>query len=483
MTNKELFTMFRPTFLGLLAISVIACGDDPKPEPDAGTPPVESKCVDGTQRNCVIVAEKITASTTWTSDKVYVIPKFQHSFVQKDVTLTIQAGTEIQGDKGAVLTIARGAKILAEGTVDKPILFTSAQASGMKTPGHWGGLLILGYAAHNTNALSTPPSGEVLFEAFSNADGDSGRFGKNPIGTEIANDNSGILKYVRIEFGGYNFVQDREFNNLTLCGVGSGTTIDYVQVHAGQDDGIEFFGGTVNVKHIVSSQNEDDGFDTDNGWRGKAQFVIVQNIAHRAGQVLEATNGYESDNHALAASFDATPRTAPTIWNATLIGDHAYTEQASWAAVFRRGTSGIYGNHLWLGFPKGPEFRDTQTKAQLDAGNLSITYSMFFNNDAAPTNLPPVQTSGDIKEEDYLRTAEAVAAGRTDPHNQFNVNPGLPAAATSRTAPDFKPAAGAAVMTGGTTPPADPFFDATATYVGAIGTVDWTAGWTKYPQN
>jgi hypothetical protein len=222
-------------------------------------------------------------------------------------TLTIEPGTEIRGEEGAVLVISRGAKIMAQGTVDKPIVLTSAQPSGQKTPGIWGGLLVLGAAPINTNIKSNPPSNEALFEAFSNSEGANGTFGgTNP------DDNSGVIKYVRIEFAGFNFVADREFNNLTLCGVGSGTTIDFVQLHGGSDDGIEFFGGTVNVKHIVSSQNQDDGFDTDNGWVGKAQFVIVQNISHPA-TLPEASNGYESDNHGTAASYAADPRTMPTM--------------------------------------------------------------------------------------------------------------------------------------------------------------------------
>ena len=118
---------------------------------------------------------------------------------------------------------------------------------------------------------------------------------------------------MRIEFAGFNFVADREFNNLTLCGVGDATVVDFIQVHKGADDGVEFFGGTVNVKHLVSSQNEDDGFDTDNGWQGKAQFIVVQNISHPA-TLAEATNGYESDNHGTAASYTASLRTLPTVY-------------------------------------------------------------------------------------------------------------------------------------------------------------------------
>jgi hypothetical protein len=279
---------------------------------------------------------------------------------------------------------------------------------------------------------------------------------------------------VRIEFGGFNFVADREFNNFTLCGVGRGTEIDFVQVHKGQDDGIEFFGGTVNVKHIVSSQNEDDGFDTDNGWQGKAQFVIVQNISHPA-TLPEATNGYESDNHGTAASFRADPRTEPTVYNATIIGDHAFTGQKSFAGVFRRGTGGHYFNHIFVNFPQGPEFRDVETLEQLQAGKLEFRNMMFFNNDATPTNLPAPQATGDIDESLFLDAAHNI---------EFNVDPGLSVTGMmNKGTPDFKPTVGAAALTGGATPPNDGFFDVTATFRGAIGTDDWTAGWTSYPQN
>jgi len=476
--------MTRSTILSLLAMTTIACGDDPKAvTPDAPvTDTPDAKVEDPT---VVVMPDEVTANMTLTTAKPYLLPKNTHVFVRSGATLTIEPGAQIVGEKGSVLVISRGAKIMAEGTVDKPIVFTSAQAVGARTPGYWGGLLVLGKAPINVNTLSAPSSTEALFEAFSNADGDSGKFG----GT-VLDDNSGVIKYVRIEFGGFNFVQDREFNNLTLCGVGSGTTVDFVQLHGGSDDGIELFGGTVNVKHIVSSQNEDDGFDTDNGWQGKGQFIIVQNVAHRPGVVAEATNGYESDNHATPASYEATPRTLPTMSNVTLIGDHSFTEQSSFAAVFRRGTGGHYTNHIWLGFPKGPEFRNVETKRQLDAGNLTVRYSMFYGNQGV-TQLPDPEKDAkgavlvdDIVEAPYLKTEDALAAvpPLPDPHNLFTVDPGL-TDALNRTAPNFLPKPGAAALTAGTVPPADAFFDATATFAGAIGTVDWTLGWTKYPQN
>ncbi len=448
---------------GLLFASLAACGDDGN---TTTTPDGNTVTPDTPQGGSVIrVNDNITASTTWESKNVYVLPRLQQVFVEPGATLTIEPGTLIQGEQGSVLVVTRGAKIMAEGTKDKPIVLTSSQPTGMKAAGWWGGLLILGAAPHNTNRITG--SEEATFEAFTSAIPE-GKFG----GTN-ATDNSGVIKYVRIEFAGFNYVADREFNNLTLCGVGSGTTIDYVQVHGGSDDGIEFFGGTVNVKHIVSSQNQDDGFDTDNGWRGKAQFLVIQNIAHPA-TLPEASNGYESDNHGTAASYAQEPRTEPTIYNATLIGDHPYTGVASFAAVFRRGTGGHYYNHIFYGFPKGPEFRDPETKAQLDANKLEIRSSMFFNNDVSPTNLPVAQATGDIDESLYIDAAR---------NNQFNVDPGLTAGALNKAQPDFKPAAAAAALTGGATPPNDGFFDVSATFVGAIGADDWTAGWTAYPQN
>jgi hypothetical protein len=449
----------------LTALLLAACGDDGnKVTPDGPVTPMIDAAPTG--RDTVMVTDAITTNTTWSAGHIYQLGTMKQIFVKNGATLTIEPGTEVRGERGSVLVITRGSKINAAGTVDKPIVLTSSQPTGQKAAGWWGGLLVLGAAPINVNKNAVPPSDEATFEAFT-TDLPEGKFG----GTNAA-DNSGVIKYVRIEFAGFNFINDREFNNLTFCGVGSGTTVDYVQVHGGSDDGVEFFGGTVNVKHLVSSQNQDDGFDTDNGWQGKAQFVIVQNVSHPA-TLPEASNGYESDNHGTAQSYTAEPRTLPTVSNVTLIGDHGYTGVASWAAVFRRGTGGHYVNHIWYGFPKGPEVRDAETAAQVTAGNLTVTYSMLFNNDATASNLPPAQATGDVDETTLFNAAA---------HDQFAVDPGL-ADPLNKTAPNFKPNAGAAALTAGTTPPNDPFFDAQATYAGAIGAVDWTAGWTAYPQN
>ncbi|HEY4057384.1 MAG TPA: hypothetical protein VGM39_12290 [Kofleriaceae bacterium] len=460
---------------GVSALS--ACGDDgssatgddgtgddgsgSNPGPDAGS-------------STVMLDQDITSDTTLTADKTYLIPRMKYLYVKNGATLTIQPGTVIQGGMGSVLVITRGAKINATGTVDKPITLTTDQPAGSKTAGYWGGLLVLGKATINVNVNSTPPSTDAEYEAFTSAQPE-GMFG----GTDDA-DNSGTIKYVRIEFAGFSFIQDREFNNLTLCGVGSGTTVDFVQVHGGSDDGIEIFGGAVNVKHILSSQNQDDGFDTDNGWHGKAQFVIVQNIAHPTVPP-EATNGYESDNHGTAASYEASPRTLPTVYNVTLVGDKDIGSGGlNFAGVFRRGTGGHYFNQLWTNFQQGLIFRDTATQTQLSAGNLSIKNSILFGNGTNTNQLATLSTATGTTDFD-ASTYVYPTSGNTN----LNVDPGMPASMMSKTAPTFKPNASSPALTAtnAATPPNDGFFDATATFIGAVGATDWTTGWTSYPQN
>ncbi|HXU82511.1 MAG TPA: hypothetical protein VN914_14010, partial [Polyangia bacterium] len=412
----------------------------------------------------VVVGATITADTTWTADKTYVLPPETKVAVKAPAVLTIEAGTVIMVQSKSSLVITRGAKIMAVGTKEKPIVFTSSKPAGMKAPGDWGGLIIMGKAPINVNKLATPPSDEGIFEAFG-ANEEDGKFG----GTDPM-DSSGTLKYVHIEFGGAAYLPDREWNNLTFCGVGAGTTVDFVQSHAGADDGAEFFGGTVNVKHLVLSQNEDDGFDTDNGYQGKAQFVIIQHISPKG---TDASNGYESDNHGNAAAYKAEPRTIPTAYNVTSIGKKDYTVR-SFGMLFRRGTAGKYFNHIVMNWSAGAaEIRDMATVEQVTAGNAFVKNSIFFgNNGANGTNWPTPMAPADDADEAMVFMAADKMNREADPMLTDPLNP---------TAPNFAPKAGSPALTGGATPPSDGFFDATATFVGAIGTEDWTAGWTSYP--
>lgn len=221
-------------------------------------------------------------------------------YVTSGSELYIEAGTVIKGDKAtkASLIVEPGAKIFAEGTQAQPIVFTSAQAPGSRKPGDWGGLVILGKAKNNI--------GQMTIE---------GGLRTQHGGTDD-NDNSGKLRYVRIEFAGYPFATDQEINGLTLGSVGRGTTIDHVQVSYSNDDSYEWFGGSVNAKYLVAYHGWDDDFDTDNGYSGKIQYLLsVRNpkIADKS-----VSNGFESDNN--ASGTTAEPFTSAVFSNATIIG-------------------------------------------------------------------------------------------------------------------------------------------------------------------
>jgi hypothetical protein len=227
-------------------------------------------------------------------------------YVMDGVTLTIPAGTIIRGDQAskASLVVTRGGKLMAEGTASKPIIFTSNKAVGSRAPGDWGGLLILGKAKNNI------PGGEGIIEG-----GFTEPLGKH--GGTNDDDNSGALKYVRVEFPGIAFQPGNEINGITFGSVGKNTTVDYLQVSYSGDDSYEWFGGNVNAKHLVSIANIDDVFDFDNGYSGKLQYLVAQRdpaLADQAGQ----SNGIESDNSEKA--FTTEPRTRPVISNLTLIG-------------------------------------------------------------------------------------------------------------------------------------------------------------------
>lgn len=228
--------------------------------------------------------------------------------------LVIPAGTRIEatGGTSAYITIEQDGKIFANGTAASPIVFTSPVA----TPGSWGGLVICGKAPINKGTTATAEVGNATYG-----------------GTNIS-DNSGTLKYVRIEYAGAIFTADKEFNGLSLFGVGNGTTIDNISLINGSDDGIEFFGGTVNVSNIVSVANEDDAFDWTEGWNGTATNIYTKRRANGVGN-----RGIEADNN--SNDHNANPRSNPTIKNATFIG--GTTGEAD-GIKLRVGTYGTFDN-------------------------------------------------------------------------------------------------------------------------------------------
>jgi len=275
-------------------------------------------------------------------------------------TLVIPAGTRIEaiGGTSAYITIEQDGKIYANGTASSPVVFTSPNP----TPGSWGGLVICGKAPINKGTTATAEVGNATYG-----------------GTNVA-DNSGILKYVRIEYAGAIFTADKEFNGLSLFGVGNGTTIDNVSMINGSDDGIEFFGGTVNVSNIVSVANEDDAFDWTEGWNGTATNIYAKRRANGVGN-----RGIEADNN--SNDNDANPRSNPTIKNATFIG--GTTGEAD-GLKLRVGTYGTFDNIVLSNWATGINLENNASVSYFNGANkiTNIKFDAVTTKASAKGNDP-----------------------------------------------------------------------------------------------
>ena len=253
----------------------------------------------------VTVTAAITANTTWTANNTYLLSGIV--YVNSGATLTIEPGTVIRATTGtnSSLLIARGGKLIAEGTQCKPIVFTSNEPVGStRKAGNWGGVIILGNAKHNLGTNN-------LIEGLPNTDP------RNFHGGTDDNDNSGVLKYVRIEYSGFIFSANNEINSLTMGSVGRGTQIDYVQTSFGLDDAFEWFGGSANAKHLVAYKTLDDDLDTDNGFSGTVQYALC--IKDPNASDASQSEGFESDNSATGVN-GLLPKTSAKFLNVTQIG-------------------------------------------------------------------------------------------------------------------------------------------------------------------
>ncbi|MEJ7780497.1 MAG: hypothetical protein WKF68_13010 [Daejeonella sp.] len=427
----------------------------------------------------VEVTADITVNTTWTADKMYLIKNIIN--VTNGATLTIEPGTLIKGDKAsrASLVINRGGKINATGTVDKPIVFTSNQPVGARGAGDWGGIVILGKAPNN-QAVDQPIEG-IPTDAT----------GKASYGGTDAADNSGTLKYVRIEFAGVPLSPDNEINGLTLGSVGSGTTLDYIEIYRSGDDGFEFFGGTVNAKHLLSIGTLDDDFDTDFGYSGKIQFALAQRFITLAD--VSGSNGFESDNDGSGSA--KTPLTGATFSNVTVIGPLSAANMSGFnanyqhAAQIRRNSSISIFNSIFTGYTEGIYIDDSKvTVPKATSANYLAGRLVFQNNLVFGTNSKSNELKGENK-------ADFETALRAD--NTFNATsysdvlitapykyPGdiVTESSGKKGIPNFTVKAGSASETGAiftNTKVADTFFEKVA-YRGAFGTTDWTAGWANF---
>lgn len=453
---------------GALALFMASC--DKKDPIDPVTPPV----VTPTDSSTVVISGDISTNTEWTADKKYILKGFV--YVTNGATLKIAPGTIIKGDKATkgTLIITRGAKIDATGTVSQPIVFTSNQEPGARREGDWGGLIILGKAPINPDGGKAKIEGGLVATDASKEE-DYIYFG----GTDAA-DNSGTLKYVRIEFAGIAFTPDNEINGLTMGGVGNGTTISYVEVYRSGDDAFEWFGGTVNCDHLVAAYTWDDDFDTDFGYSGNVQFGValrVKTIADQSG-----SNGFESDNDGNGTANG--PKTSAIFSNMTIVGpgqgkyaSSGINANYQHGAQIRRNSSMSLVNSIVTGFPIGLYIDDSKglaTSLNATAGTLK-----FANNIIAGcgTNLKAAagfDIAGWVAANNNQMFDSTQHAGLTDAY-KFSSS-----VSSSAGRPNFLLKSGSPATSGAAFTALPNFFQAVS-YLGAFdGGSDWTATWTTW---
>jgi len=456
----------------------------------------------------VTVESDITTNTTWTADNSYLIRGFIH--VTNNATLTIQPGTVIKGDfatLGSSLFILRGAKIQAVGTPELPIVFTSSQPVGSRAPGDWGGLIIVGNGIINRAA-------EVELEGTGTG-GSNTRVLYN--GGNSNDDNSGELKYVRVEYAGFAPSTNQELNSFTFAALGRGTKLSYLQAIAGLDDSVEWFGGAADADHLVSYESGDDHFDMSEGYVGRVQFAIafqstlLSPSRPSAGGTSTDPQGIENDGcqapaqaTPCTAGFDATPFTVPLVANFTLVGTGNTASagpNGGYGMMLRRGTGGYYFNGIVARWPRGGvSVRDAQTYARagntatpdLGTTDLAVRNVLFAQvPDAFEPTGAQTRYSFDLAANNLTHNTTATVEAL------FTAIPTTTSSTTTAANFDWTPVAGsAAATTAGsgafTGKVATKAQGATSTgltitgttYVGAAqpGGAKWWAGWTRYSQ-
>jgi hypothetical protein len=455
----------------------------------------------------------ITSSRTLTADKSYVIRGFVH--VTQGATLTIQPGTTIKGDyatEGSSLFILRGAKIVAIGTPDLPIVFTSSQPAGSRAPGDWGGLIIVGNGLINRG-------GEVEIEGTGTATGTAPGTNYRVLynGGTSNDDDSGELRYVRVEYAGFAPSTNQELNSFTFAGVGRGTKLSYLEALAGLDDSFEWFGGAVDADHLVSYESGDDHFDMSEGYVGRIQFAIAFQSTvltpsrPSAGGVSTDPQGIENDGCNAPAGatpcpsgFNATPLTIPLVANFTLVGTGSTASSGPSGGIgvmLRRGTGGYYMNGVVARWPRfGIAMRDAETYARagstptpdLATTDLAVRNLLFVDVPAVfETGTNPPRNAFDFAANNLVQNTTATTA------SLFTAFPATTSAATTAASFDWQPPAGSPATSGGSGPftgkVAAKATGATSTgatitgttYLGAAqpGGTKWWAGWTRYAQN
>lgn len=414
-------------------------------------------------------------------------------YITNGATLTVEPGAVVKGSftgsNVAVLAITRGAKINAKGTATEPIVFTSASPNPQS--GDWGGIVLCGKANVNTSFNGKQGLFQVEGE-IDNAQGDGlAGYGDLSPATPVDNDNSGVLSYVRIEYAGYAFQPDKEVNSLTLAAVGNGTTIDHIQIAYAKDDAIEWFGGTVNAKYLVTWKTQDDDFDTDNGYSGNVQFGLV--IRDSVIADISTSEAFESDNN--SSGTTATPKTSAVFSNITAIGPRAASTNLGntlyrAGAQIRRNSALSIHNSVFMGWPQGiliDASTGTPTDKNIQDSTLRIRNTTLTGNTvavkyAASTSQPTGWTDADALTwftNPYFGNTILANNADTKLIQPFNY-----------TSPDPTPFAGSngyqPVVAGGkfTDPQLNNAFFTAVTFRGAVAPAGvestWWKGWTSF---
>ncbi len=392
----------------------------------------------------------ITSNETWLAVDDHLLTG--QVFVKPGVTLTIQAGTTIKSneDDGSglapALVIEKGAKIMAEGEADAPITFTTVltEAEMLDSRGNWGGLILLG------NAPIAVDGGTSFVEGLEGI----------PYGGTNADDNSGILKYVRVWHGGRSIGQDNEINGITLAGVGRGTTIEYCEVALNLDDGFEMFGGTVDLKYCDVLFVGDDAFDADEGYQGRGQFLFAmvgEDAGNRAHEMDSKTNG----------DLNSTPRSHPVWYNVTLIGSGSATATADNDQIvrLREGLGGEFGNYIVIdgkqaGLKNSDNGSETVTSDWAVAQTAGYPDYLYWSPNNIIYNCPDGQFAADYGLTSLSANPQLISLDGRESGGTI----------------DPRPTSAGAAYDNIDTVPSDDFFQQT-TFKGAFGDVNWLAGY------
>lgn len=416
------------------------------------------------------------------------------TFIPNGVTVNIPAGTVILGDKAtkATLVVEKGGVLNCNGTAAAPVVMTSAQAVGERDKGDWGGLVILGRAFTNQNVSDQSAAGQSP-----NVEGiDPPKYFGSNLRTNDG-ESSGTYRYLRVEYAGIELSPNNETNSITMGGVGSGTTMEYMQVSFGGDDGFEWFGGTVNGKYLISLSTWDDDFDGDYGWSGKVQFGLVVRNPFYADQ--SQSNAFEIDNGPQDTDTGAGTYTTATFSNITVYGprDHASRSLSAnnvHGMDLRRRVAASIFNSVITGFPTGLRFNQASVQTNYDNGLGVLANNILVANTAYAAGSGVTLGNVQAYWEEASRKNSTLAAPASGAEADFWNTVGLRVdnffaryqIATYPVNPNFTLTNGDADLASDaefTNPKfsGDTFFDKTVTFRGAFGTTtDWTDGWAEF---